>query len=342
MELIYWWLSALLFLGVIVGWIIFNTIRKKRKNNKKQSKRPLANSWRMIHLPEYRKLIKKQQLISILLLCLLAITLIASLILAGRPASMSTEEPEMKNRDIMLCLDVSGSMTETNEKLTKLYSDMVKDFDGERIGLVLFDSSPAMIFPLTNDYDFASSRLDGISKAFTATSGEWSSDEQWQTGYYDLFTGVSEGNGSSLIGDGLAGCINRFDQLDSKRSRSIIFGTDNYLSGNPIVTLLEAADYAKEKDIRVYGINPADYSSGSYTSAESEEYKKAMLMTNGDYYKMDDSNAVSKIVQKITSQEATRFKGSPQIIHNDKPQVFVYIITTLMAIIYVISWRVNS
>ena len=341
MELMYWWLSALLLVVVIVGWVALNVIRKKKHINK-QTKLPLANSWRIIRLPEDRSLIKKQQLISIILLCLLIITLVASLILAGRPTRMSIEEPEMRNRDIMLCLDVSGSMTETNEKLTKLYSDMVKDFDGERIGLVLFDSSPAMIFPLTNDYDFASSRLEGISKAFSSTSGEWSSDEEWQTGYYDLFSGVSEGDGSSLIGDGLAGCINRFDQLDSKRSRSIIFGTDNYLSGNPIVTLSEAADYAKEKDIRVYGINPADYSSSYYTSEEAEEYKKAMLTTNGDYYKMEDSTAVPKIVQKITSQEATRFKGSPQITYSDQPQIFIYIITVLMAIIYIISWRVNS
>ena len=334
MELRYWWLSLLLFVVIAIGWGVVVLLRKKQQRQKSETRRPLANSWRLTRLPEYRALIHRQQWIARGVLAIIIVALFTTIVLAGRPATMTIDEPEMKNRDIMLCLDVSGSMHETNAKLTKIYADMAKDFDGERIGLTIFDSSPVMVFPLTNDYDFARTQLENVSKAFTGDEGG--------TIDFSFFDGAFEGEGSSLIGDGLAGCVNRFDQLGTKRSRSIIFGTDNYVSGSPIVTLLEAANFAKEKDIRVYGINPADYSSGNYTSDEAKEYKKAVLLTNGDYYKMDDASATTKVVQKIIAQEATRFKGSPQIIHTDQPQVFIYIITALLAIMYVIAWRTRS
>ena len=265
------------------------------------------------------------------------------IILAGRPTTKTVIEPESRNRDIMLCLDVSGSMYEADSEILRVYAELSKGFKGERIGLVLFDSSPVVVFPLTDDYDFATKQLESAAEAFKYSfSGKYNSEKTKRI--YDLISGVYEGDGSSLIGDGLAGCVNRFDKLDHKRSRSIIFGTDNYLAGRPVVTLKEAAEYAKDKDIRVYGINPADYSTGGKygsTSEKVKEFKESMLLTNGDYYKMTDIGAVSSIIDKVTEQEATRFKGTPQIVYSDQTVIFLAILLISFVALMIILWRLR-
>ncbi|MDO4780775.1 MAG: VWA domain-containing protein [Candidatus Saccharibacteria bacterium] len=346
MELMIWWLPLVLIVGLAITGVI--AYRWRRAHTAADVRKPLAHGSRLTRLPAYQQLIRRQSIAVRALIGLTALALVFGLVLSGRPAYTTVTESEMKNRDIILCLDVSGSMTEANKELTAIYAKLAKDFDGERLGMVIFDSSPVTLFPLTNDYDFISERLAQISKAFgnaskdfdysTATEAE---KEEWRNAYNDIFDGVHQGSGSSLIGDGLASCINRFDVPQQKRSRSIIFGTDNYLAGNPIVTLKEAAELAKERDIRVYGINPADYSTASYTPKESEAFKRATLLTNGDYYKMDQPSAAQQIIQKITAQDATRFKGSPQIVANDMPEWFLLPILLLIMGVIIASWRMK-
>lgn len=342
MELMYWWISVLLAATVIIGWIALGMIHKKRPSNKNQTKLPLANSWRLTKLPEYQRLVRRQQWIARGLICLMIASLLSSILLAGRPARMSVEEPEMKNRDIILCLDVSNSMDEIDGELTKLYAEMIQSFEGERIGMVVFNALPMTIFPLTNDYKFAKSQLEQVSKIFTHDAGP--TDKETNDYYYDILMNTSTSGDSSLIGDGVAGCVNRFDQLGEKRSRSVILATDNYVGYNPIVTLPEAAAVAKDKNIRIYGIGPEASLMSNQTEARSieEEYKQSMLVTGGDYYKMNDTNTIGKIIQQVTTQEATRLKGSPQIVYTDQPQIFIYVITALLAVVYTISWRIRS
>lgn len=346
MELILWWLPLTLVAGLVIAGVI--AYRWRRTHTSGDIRKPLAHSSRLTRLPAYQQLIRRQSIAVRALIGLTTLALLFGLILSGRPAYTTVTESEMKNRDIILCLDVSGSMTAANKELTATYAKLAKDFDGERLGMVIFDSSPVTLFPLTNDYDFISERLAQISKAFgnvnkrfdynTATEAE---KEEWRSAYDDIFDGVHQGRGSSLIGDGLASCINRFDVPQQKRSRSIIFGTDNYLAGNPVVTLKEAADLAKERDIRVYGINPADSSTASYASKESEAFKQATLLTNGDYYKMNEPTAAQQIVQRITSQDATRFKGSPQIVITDTPEWFLLPTLLLISGVIIANWRMK-
>ncbi|MDO4773776.1 MAG: VWA domain-containing protein [Candidatus Saccharibacteria bacterium] len=346
MELRLWWLPLVLLIGLVIAGVL--AYRWRRTHSSTDTRKPLAHGIRLTRLPAYQQLIRRQSLVVRGLIVLTALALILSLILSGRPAYVTVTESEMKNRDIILCLDVSGSMTTANKELTAVYAKLAKKFDGERLGMVIFDSSPVTLFPLTNDYDFVSERLAQISQAFDSVSEDFNfrsateaQKEKWRAAYDDIFHGVNEGRGSSLIGDGLASCVNRFDVPQQKRSRSIIFGTDNYLAGNPIVTLQEAAELAKERDIRVYGINPADHSSGSYTSKYAEDFRRATLLTNGDYYKMNQPAAAEAIIQKIASQDATRFKGSPQLTITDTPEWFVLPILLLTISVIVAGWRMK-
>ena len=165
--------------------------------------------------------------------------------------------------------------------------------------------------------------------------------ESIRTKEFDIFTGVTEGEGSSLIGDGLASCILRFDKLGTKRSRSIILATDNYANGAQIVDLWEAGALAKKNDIRIYGLNPNDYSVGTYKDKNSTQFREVVLGTEGDYYKFDDPNAISGIIDKVSKQEAARFKGSPVSVISDKPQIPIAIIIVLTIALLGIFWRLD-
>ena len=67
---------------------------------------------------------------------------------------------------------------------------------------------------------------DVIDKSIKAFRGMKTDDFKAADYIYD---GTFEGEGSSIIGDGLASCVLGFPKLDEERSRIIILGTDNFV-----------------------------------------------------------------------------------------------------------------
>lgn len=317
-------------IGLACGWYV---LFYRRAAQAKKHKKPVAQSKHLKALPAYQKAMKRYTWLVRGLAGLSALLLLVTIVLSMRPASKSTEQPEARNRDIMLCLDVSGSMTAVDAKVTEVFAKLAEGFKGERIGLVIFDSSAATIFPLTDDYDYVIDTLNKTKEAYT--------NEDYSKDTYDIYSGVSEGEGSSLIGDGLASCALRFDKLDTKRSRSIILATDNYVNGNPIVDLKQAGALAKKNGIRVYGLNPGDYSTNYFVDQNALDYKRVVLSTGGDYYKFEDASAVPGIIEKITKQEATRFKGQPTLVVNDQPRYYIVVIVGLLGVIMLLYWRLE-
>lgn len=322
-TLIYWWLALALFAALVVLFII---ARKRLKKPGQSKSLPVAHMSRLIRLPEYGIVMGRLRLFTRLGLVFSVLAIFSGLVLAGRFATTAVTEPETKSRDIMLCLDVSGSMVSVDKEIVKTFGELAKGFDGERLGLTVFDGMAATVFPLTNDYGFIVEKLKETEAGFDSYD-------------YDLLAGTYGENGSSIIGDGLASCVSRFDRLDSKRSRSVILATDNYLAGNPIVTLPEAAAFAKSKQVRVYGINPVDYSTNYYSDPTAKEFHDQVLSTGGDYYKLDDRSAVDSIIKKIGEQEATRFKGSPQITTTDQPAAFIVLALVASSFLIFVAWR---
>jgi len=335
MELVFWQLSLALIIIIALLWfaapIILRRYKRSKRHDAPRQKLPIANTSRLRAFPLYIQQVKRYKKLLAVVLGLHSLLLVMMIILTGRPSSVAVVSPEVKNRDIVLCLDVSRSMYEYDVEIIKTYRTLARKFDGERLGLVLFDRSPAVIFPLTDDASLIDSKLELIEKALTPPG---------TLEYFDILSGtaVSNGQGSSLIGDGLASCIGRFDKLDSKRSRSIILGTDNQLAGTPIISLPEAAELAKQKDIRVYGIYP---NSNKNREAEAAELKRTMLATSGDYYALHDKNTIPNIVQKIAAQDASRFKGTPRVTRTDQPQLLLYGMLIIIISLIIIDWRLR-
>lgn len=236
---------------------------------------------------------------------------LAAVGLVMRPAEEQKVEETRRSRDIMLCLDVSGSMTELDADLVDIFGEVAAHLEGDRIGFTIWNSSPVALFPLTDDYEFVAGLLDEAGVALRESD-------------FDFLAGTNEAEGSSMIGDGLASCVLRFDRIDEDRARSIILATDNQVAdGNPIMSLVEAGEYAAGRGIRVYAIAPDDYSFGGEQGQELIELAAVAESTGGAMYEMNDDASVDEVVARIDEREGTDLDVPPTISLHDQPAPLV-------------------
>lgn len=327
MELTFWWMLPLAAAAVALAF--FLAMRRRSSNDT----RPVAHSERLTALPEYRRALRRHRRWLAAAVVAGFLLLAATALAAARPAERTTTQPELRNRDIMLCLDVSGSMASTDAAITAVFEKLAKEFDGERIGMVMFDSRAVQLFPLSDDYDYIAQELATARKAF-------------DDGGDSFFSGTWGGSGTSLIGDGLAGCIRSFPGPsgggeDSKRSRSIILATDNYVSGAPIFTLEQAAQLAKPRSIRIHALNPGDLDYGGRKDQPGARLRAVAEGSGGSYFAPDSPEAVPGIVQKVQESEATAMKGAPQLIVSDRPELPLLAALVAGAVLLFAGWRIE-
>jgi hypothetical protein len=295
-ELIILGAVGLLVAAAGAWWLVSRRVRR--------SPAAVANSTILTTLPEYQRALRTHR---IRMGALAASALLlggAAIVGAARPVDVSVERPQTRSRDIMLCLDISGSMAAYDAELVRTFTTLVAQFEGERIGLVIFNSSAATVFPLTDDYDFIRGELDAASRALSGDRD-----------YESFFAGTFNGLGTSLIGDGLATCVSSFDRIDTQRARSIVFATDNHLAGRPILDVDEAIEFAKARGVRVYGLNPEE----SGPDDEAMQLRQLVRSTAGEYYPMGDRNAVGGIVSAVQAQEATVIDSAARRLLTDSP-----------------------
>lgn len=286
----------------------------------------IARAERLRTLPTFRRALARRAIALSGILALGATAAIVAGVVAARPMSAQTVQPVNTSRDIMLCLDVSGSMTEVDVEVLTVFDELLDSFEGERIGLTIFNSSPVQIFPLTDDYDFIREHLESITQSFDFGDAV---PEHW--------IGTLNGNGASLIGDGLAACTMGFDRPDDDRSRSVIFATDNEVNGASIVTLEEAAAYAASKDVRVFALNPVQGKDADV----SAELTAAAEATGGAAFGLRDTTTVSDIVTQVQEQEATELRGEAQVVWTDTPNLWIVLLSMCLLAFVVVLWRVR-
>ncbi|MBS1673678.1 MAG: VWA domain-containing protein [Actinobacteria bacterium] len=315
-------------LGALVVAIVLGVLLGLRQRGRAGdgSGVPVARAERIRALPTFQRAVRRRQaaLAGIIGLGVLAVVLGG--VVGARPVAQKTEQPVSTNRDIMLCLDVSGSMTDVDKEIVSIFDRLADGFKGERIGLTIFNSSAVQVFPLTDDYAFVQEHLRSLMKGFDYTTDV---PEQW--------VGTMNGVGASLIGDGLASCVMRFDHADQQRARSIILATDNELNGSPIVPLPEAAGYAASKKIRVYTINPVD----GIDTADSTSLADVAAVTGGKAYPLRSTTTVGDIIAQVQKQEATQLKGQARVVWTDVPQLWIAALIAVALGFTVLLWRVK-
>jgi Ca-activated chloride channel family protein len=335
-ELMFWWMIPAAAAVTAVGsWLVFRPDPRE-----KARRRPVANADRLTALPEYQAALRRHRR-------WLAVAAVAGLMLvvsavaaAARPVELTTVRPEQHNRDIVLCLDASGSMSSADAAVVDVFAKLAQEFDGERIGLTIFDSTAIQVFPLTDDYEYVQEQLELARGAFDGEPGS--------SGFLD---GTWSGRGSSLIGDGLASCVQGFPDADNQpdqrgqggvqRSRSVVLATDNFLSGDPIFTLEQAAALAQEKDVSVYALNPGDFDYGTDSGQPGAQLRAAAEATGGAYFSLDSPDAVARIVGTVQQTEAAAMQGAPRAAVWDRPDLPLAVALVSGLVLAGASWRLR-
>jgi len=324
MELKY---GIIVYLGIVVVLIIavlyFTVGRKPRKYDRGVK---LAGTYLLDNDSFYVRQKKIYKLLCLGLAASVVFTLISACILAARPYYRQKITEEKYCRDIILCLDVSTSVDELNARIIGKLKDTVMNLSGERFGIVIFNTSPVVLSPLTSDHEYTLNALDMIQKALEnrIKSYDWFSYYSYSDEDYYLERYISDGTlvgnelrGSSLIGDGLAATVRNFpdNEGDEERTKIVILTTDNDPYGQELVDIQEAARICKEHGIIVYGIGTKEM-----TNYNLIRMKDAVESTGGAFFLEETSGTYDKIVELIEGHSENLVKGDTYYIDHDLPK----------------------
>jgi Ca-activated chloride channel family protein len=325
------WLAVLLILLAIAAGVI--ALRRPRPNTGAVR---VAHTASIRASRRFQSRLKKYWAGAIALSVATAVVVVSAAILAARPSESVSADVKKANRDIVLCLDISGSVAEFDSEILQSFTGIVKEFDGERVALVIFNSSARTVFPLSDDYTMINEQLTDAAKALEMEDAAAYPVHMQDFLDFILGTEVGAEQGSSLVGDGLVSCSQAFDLEDQERSRTIIFATDNEVLGMPIFELPEAADLVKERDIKLYSLYIEPF---GYYSDYSAELKQTTEAIGGSFYRANDASAAPTIVKEVQAQQEKEMTGGEHVTNFDKPGLWPIVIAGALGILLVVGWR---
>lgn len=214
--------------------------------------------------------------------CGILLPLALLVVAMARPRVPRGDLPDpSKGIDIMLALDYSRSMAETDFRLTgrrvsrkealvHVTTDFIKGRADDRIGIVCFARTPWLVSPLTLDHEWA---MNAMREAELATG-----------------TGIGWAIQASTT----------FLKKSSERSKVIILITDGENSAGP--PPMETAPLAVRERIKVYTILIGP-DMVTPTAAANHPLNKVARMTGGQFFQANDARALQGIYQLIDQLE---------------------------------------
>ena len=283
----YPFLLFLLAIPLLIAWYIWKykerraEIRYSNTAFLKDVKKPLRV--RLVHLP------------FTLRMAAMALLIIA---LARPQSSSKLEEISVEGIDIMIALDISGSMLAEDFKPNRLEAakdnaiEFINMRRGDRIGVSIFAGQSFTLCPLTTDHNLLKDLLSAV-----------------HTGMVDDGT---------AIGDGLATAINRLRDSEAI-SKVIILLTDG-INNAGVIDPLTAAEIASIQNIRVYTIGvgsdgPVPYPFQSpfgvqYRNVEIPVDEKLLQemaeMTGGRYFWANTPGKLTEVYNEIDQMERSK------------------------------------
>ncbi|MFV8374905.1 vWA domain-containing protein [Flavobacterium sp. LB1P62] len=247
---------------------------------------------------------------------------LSSLIVAmarPRTVDVSNKTKTTKGVDIVMAVDVSGSMLAKDLKpdrmqaLKRLASDFVEERPNDRIGLVVYASEAYTKTPVTSDKAVI---LDAI-----------------QSIKYDNV--LKDGTG---IGMGLATAVNRLKDSKAK-SKVIILMTDG-VNNAGFIEPDTASDIAKQYGIKVYtiGIGTNGMALFPYAVAPNGQFlfqmmkveideqmmKKIANNTGGKYFRATSNSKLAEIYATINKLETTEIEELKFYDYDEKFRPFIW------------------
>lgn len=278
------YLYLLLLLIPLIAWYIYK-LRKMQATFKLSSgfglsKAPTTIRVYLRHIP--------------FVLRLAAIALV--IIVLARPQEVNSSDiTNSEGIDIVMALDVSGTMMAQDfpptrlEASKKVAAEFINDRPNDRIGLVIFGGESFTQCPLTTDHRVLLNLLNEVK-----------------------FGMIEDG---TAIGLGLANSVNRLKDSKSK-SRVVILLTDGSNNAGQIAPLT-AAELAASYGIRVYTIGVGSRGSstakimtpyGMQSMTVSGDFDERTLteiasIANGKYFRATDNTSLKEIYDDINEME---------------------------------------
>ena len=306
------YLFLLLLLIPMVFWYVWELHKSDASlqisSHQKLAQFPKSRKIKFLHVP--------------FILRVLSISLII-FALARPQASNSWRTENTEGIDIMMALDISGTMMAEDLKPNRLEasksvaSEFILSRPNDNIGLVVFAGESFTQCPLTVDHAVL----------------------------VNLFNGVNYGmiEDGTAIGLGLANAVNRIKDSQAK-SKVIILLTDGSNNRGDIAPIT-AAEIAKTFGIRVYAIGVGSYGIVNvpvqtpigiqYQQMQSEFDEKSLqeiaTMTGGQYFRATDNSKLRKIYQEIDQLEKTKI--SVREFSKKNEQFFLFSLIALILLI---------
>ena len=309
----FFWLF--LVLPIAIAWYWF-THKKQRATLKISSTKSFKGSATLIA--------KLQPLLFVLRILALSAIIVA--LARPRSVDVSSKSRTTKGIDIVMAIDVSGSMLAKDlkpnrlEALKRVAAEFVEDRINDRIGLVVYAGESYTRTPVTSDKTVILQSLKTVE-------------------YDDSI--IADGTG---IGVGLATAINRIKDSKAK-SRIIILLTDGVNNSGTIDPRM-AADIAKEYGIKVYtigigtnGMAPFPYAKAPngkflYQNMKVEIDEKLMKeiakTTDGKYFRATSNAKLKEIYTEINKLEKTEVEEKKYFNYDEKYQPLVWLALLLL------------
>jgi Ca-activated chloride channel homolog len=250
------------------------------------------------------------------------------LALARPQTSLSRSSVKASGVDIMLALDVSGSMASLDmtldgkpaDRISVVKAVVAKFVDqrpNDRIGMIAFAGAPYLVSPLTLDHDWLERNLARVQ----------------------LGT-IEDG---TAIGSALTSAVNRLRGSDA-HTKVIVLLTDGVNNSGKVQPLL-AAEAAAALGIKVYTIGvgtagqapmPVTDEQGRrqivMTDADVDEKTLAAIATKtgGAFFRATDTESLERVYAKIDSLEKTTREVSHYEHHDDR---FVWLLAPGLALL---------
>jgi Ca-activated chloride channel family protein len=237
------------------------------------------------------------------LFVLRVIALVALIIALARPQSSNvTESIDSEGIDIVISLDVSGSMLAMDFKPNRIEAakevalNFIDQRPTDRIGLVIFAGESFTQCPITIDHNVLKEQVSQI-KSGTLVDG-------------------------TSIGMGLATAVDRLRNSKAK-SRVVILLTDG-VNNTGLIDPNTALEIAKAYKVRVYTIGigtqgqapyPVQTPFGTQTQMMPVQIDEPLLrqiatQTGGKYFRATGNRSLAAIYQEIDKMEKTRVEIS--------------------------------
>lgn len=279
------YLFLLLLLIPLIGWYIY-----KLKNTQATFKLSSTMAFD-------GKLSSPRVMLRHLLFVLRVVSIALIILVIARPQSVNTtEKSKSEGIDVVMALDISGSMMAQDlkpnrlEAAKKVASEFIADRDNDRIGLVIFAGESFTQVPLTLDHAVLLNMLNEVKPGM-----------------------IEDG---TAIGLGLANSVNRLKDSKAK-SKVIILLTDGSNNRGQIAPIT-AAELAKNYGIRVYTIGvgtrgkalaPVIDAFGRQTlqavdvDIDEKTLSSIAEITNGKYFRAVDNKSLKQIYDEIDQLE---------------------------------------